>query len=74
MDELIASGVGADEARRARFERAPFSLDCDTVGCGARGVFDTIKQTGGWLIDGTRPGGPVVVLCPRCNARRKAKP
>jgi hypothetical protein len=61
-----------DDLARARFERSTFSLDCDTKGCGARGVFDTIKQIGGWLIDGNVPGGPVLVLCPRCNARRKA--
>jgi hypothetical protein len=66
-------------AARKAFEHSSFVLDCDTPGCGARGVFDTIQQTGGWLIDGTAPVRPgdehhrVVVLCPRCNDRRKAK-
>jgi hypothetical protein len=61
--------------RRAarRLEREPFVLDCDGESCSARGVFDTIRQMGGWSIDG-RDRAHVVILCPRCNDRRKAKP
>jgi len=62
-----------DELARARFERAPFVLDCDGDVCGAHGVFDSIRQIGGWLVDGKTQGAPVLVLCPRCNARRKPK-
>lgn len=59
--------------RRAarRLERQPYVLECDGKGCGARGVFDSIDQMGGWLIDG-HDRAHVMILCPRCNDRRRA--
>lgn len=66
--------VTIDELAQARAARAPMVADCDTPGCGARGVFDTINQMAGWFIDG-RDRHAVAVLCPRCNDnRRKTKP
>lgn len=65
--------------QRHRFESQPFKLECDTLGCPARGIFDSTTQMVGWRI-ATVPDPEsqtrkiVVVHCPRCAAaNRQAK-
>ncbi len=60
-----------DDLARERAARAPIVMDCDTPGCGARGVFDHLSQAGGWLVTGNNAERVVVITCPRCNDRRR---
>jgi hypothetical protein len=66
----MVDDLAARRARRAA-PPAPMIADCDGKDCGARGVFDNTGQMGGWFID-CRDRKATLVLCPRCNDRRRA--